>query len=119
MEGAGRLWKPGGTSVSRFSWLLRFNSPTVERLRLLDGRTTVSAPSVGLTGVTANQADLLWWFDLGGHIFRDLPTLFSTTSQGGAADPWAMGQLGAPILRPFRVVFDYPHARYALEKLER
>jgi hypothetical protein len=90
------------------------NGPTVERLRLLEGRAVQKAratlPGGEMDIALGPVADVI----IGGHRFDQLTALFPLESGGAFDDPYTLGNLGQECLQPFRVLFDYRHRRIAL-----
>ncbi|MCP5067273.1 MAG: hypothetical protein GY946_11965 [bacterium] len=56
----------------------------------------------------------LEWFEIGTRRVAPLRVKFSQTDGGVFASSLALGNLGTRMLKPFRLVFDYPRSRLAL-----
>lgn len=54
-------------------------------------------------------------FQLGAYFAEDTLVTFSKTEVPGAADPQISGEIGAGMLRRFKVVLDYPHRQLILD----
>ena len=54
-------------------------------------------------------------FEIGGVTFRDVPVTFPDASLGLGRKETRQGNLGSGLLRRFRVILDYAHARMILE----
>jgi hypothetical protein len=87
-----------------------FHSPTVADLKLLQGR---KVKDVQLAMKRASQGKIAW-FELGGHRFGNPNAVFALDPQGPFGDEYTAGNLGANLLKAFRIVLDYPHERVAL-----
>lgn len=92
---------------------LVFNSPYVERLDLLDGRQTRAIEALGGDGRLMVERGKVAWFELAGHRFTDVEADFATLRMGVLADPYTAGLICNDLLRPFKVVLDYPRNRIA------
>lgn len=95
---------------------LTFHAPTVERMKLLDDRTTTDAMLGGVGGTIKAKAATLDWFTIGGQRLEKLAATFALENKGAFANPDIDGNIGAGILRNFKLVFDYPHERMAFIK---
>lgn len=95
---------------------LTFHAPTVERMKLLDDRKTTDAMLGGVGGAIKAKAATLDWFTIGGQRLEKLAATFALENKGAFANPDIDGNIGAGILRNFRLVFDYPHERMAFFK---
>lgn len=95
---------------------LTFHAPTVERLKLLDQRQTTDAKLGGVGGAISAKAATLDWFIIGGQRLDRISATFALEHKGAFANPDIDGNIGAGILRNFRLVFDYPHERMAFIK---
>ncbi len=94
-----------------------FHTPTVNRLKLLEGRKVVESVLMGHGGSGKSYSGVIEWFELGGHRFEKQQASFSQTETGGMKDAYTLGNIGQLLLRPFRLVFDYPHGRIAFANL--
>lgn len=95
---------------------LTFHAPTVERMKLLDDRKTTDAMLGGVGGAIKAKAATLDWFTIGGQRLEKLAATFALENKGAFANPDIDGNIGAGILRNFKLVFDYPHERMAFIK---
>lgn len=95
---------------------LTFHAPTVERMKLLDDRKTTDAMLGGVGGAIKAKAATLEWFTIGGQRLEKLAATFALENKGAFANPDIDGNIGAGILRNFKLVFDYPHERMAFIK---
>jgi hypothetical protein len=91
-----------------------FNTPTVERHKLLEGREVRDTGLAGVGGMVWVKSGKLKSFTLGTKVFEDIETTFATSERGIFGQDFLAGNIGQDLLRPFRVVFDYPHERLAL-----
>lgn len=92
---------------------LIFHRPAVERLGLLEGRETTSSMSGGVGGMAETRMGELAWFELGGQRFERPLVGFSMAEIGALTDRYTVGNIGQELLRPFRLVLDYPGRRIA------
>lgn len=77
---------------------------------LLEGRPLSERLGAGVGGVTKGKIGTLRAVTLAGYELREVPVSFHTADVQGAFDTQRQaGNLGAGILRRFRVLFDYPH----------
>jgi hypothetical protein len=90
-----------------------FHSPAVEKLKLLDGRSTQPVAVGGVGGVRQARLGHVDSFELGGRPFGKVPAVFMLDREGALADPYTVGTLGGGFLTPFQLVLDYPHRRLA------
>lgn len=91
-----------------------FAKPFHERHRLLEGRASDSARSLGSGGTFAVRVGRIARFDFGGRRYDDLEVLFRT---GGISREGSAGTVGRTLLEPFTTVFDYPRHRIAFVPL--
>jgi aspartyl protease len=86
-----------------------FHSSAVRAHHLLDGRQVVRVQAgnlhLGLGEIP--------WFELAGHRFERPAVMFALDDEGVLGEVGTLGNIGVEFLRPFRVVFDYPHSRIA------
>lgn len=90
-----------------------FHSPAVDHLHLLSGRETQSAGMAGVGGTTEARIGTMAWFELGGHRFEGVPTVFSLAKVGAFADRYLTGNIGQDLMEPFTMVFDFGGSRVA------
>lgn len=95
---------------------LLFHAPAVERLGLLEGRTTTPTVNGGVGGMQQARAGTVAWFEIAGRRFENVEAQFSLAKSGALADAYTLGLVGVGILREFRLVFDDPHRRIAFVK---
>jgi hypothetical protein len=110
-EGLFKLDTGSGETVS-------LHAPAVERYKLLAGRETRASRSGGVGGSQASRMGKLAWFELAGHRFEEPDVEFAGTSEGAFADVYTTGNIGAGLLRAFRIVFDYGNKRVAFAPLK-
>jgi predicted aspartyl protease len=91
-----------------------FNAPTVERLKLLEERQVRDTGLAGVGGMIWVKTGKLKYFLLGGKRFEEIETTFATEKQGIFGMDFLAGNIGQDLLKPFRVVLDYPNERLAL-----
>ncbi len=77
------------------------------------GPVTVSGGGAG--GESKARPGKIQRFTLAGVDFPDLPVKFSEMTRGAFASRGLAGNLGAGVIRCFRVTFDYPHHQMWLE----
>lgn len=94
--------------------LVLFHSPTVERLRLLDGRAGQPMPVRGAAGTVDTVVDKLGWIEIAGERRSDVPAMFVTGAAGALADPHTDGTFGGVLLAPKKIVLDYGSRRMAV-----
>lgn len=98
-------------------WTVSFHAPAVESLKLLAGRETRESHSGGVGGSASSRAGRLAWFELGGRRFEGVEVEFTGVREGAFSDVYTMGNIGAGLLREFRVIFDYGNKRAAFARL--
>jgi hypothetical protein len=91
-----------------------FNAPTVERHRLLAERKVRDTGLAGVGGMVWVKTGTLKSFSLGTQVFEDIETTFATDKTGIFGMDFLAGNIGQDLLKPFRVVLDYPNERIAL-----
>ncbi len=96
----------GGSSI-------QLHAPAVERLKLLEGRTTVPTAQGGVGGMVMARQGVLKWFEIGGRRTEDVPATFATQPKGAFATPYTLGNIGGGLVKPFVLVMDYQHGRIA------
>jgi predicted aspartyl protease len=79
------------------------------------GTAEIRATAGGAGGAVKAKVGKVDHFTVGGVDFPDLPVAFSQNSRGAFASRWLAGNLGAGVLRCFRITFDYPHHQMWLE----
>jgi hypothetical protein len=95
---------------------LTFHAPTVERMKLLDQRQAIDTKLGGVGGAISAKAATLDWLTIGEQRLERISATFALENKGAFANPDIDGNIGAGILRNFRLVFDYPHERMAFIK---
>jgi predicted aspartyl protease len=91
-----------------------FHGPTVERLRLLEGRTLRTVPLGGVGGMTSAKAGKIAYFEIAGYRFESPNARFADTKIGAFGEGYLDGNVGQRFLDPFTVYLDYPNQRIAL-----
>lgn len=87
-----------------------------ERHALLAGRAPISARQAGGVGGTiVTEIATLSSFTLGGYRVPAVPAGFARAREGAFDTAEIAGNLGAGLLKRFRVIFDYSRARLTLE----
>jgi hypothetical protein len=90
-----------------------FHQPAVERWHLLEGRSLEDAKLGGVGGFVAAKKGSLAWFEIGGVRRENIPVTFAIEPKGTFSDSTKDGNIGADLLRPFRMVMDYTNSRAA------
>lgn len=90
-----------------------FHQPAVEKWKLLEGRDVTDARLGGVGGFVPAKKGVVGWFELGGVRREAVPATFATEAKGTFADASKDGNIGAELLRPFRMVMDYANERAA------
>lgn len=91
-----------------------FHAPAVSRYRLLRDRKTTSRTIKALRGSIEYRYGTIKDFELGGHTFTDLAAAFTPKRSGVYLERYDAGRIGVGVLRPFRIVLDYPNRRIAM-----
>lgn len=91
-----------------------FHGPTVERYRLLEGRTLRTVPLGGVGGMTSAKAGKLEYFEIAGYRFDSPNARFADTKVGAFGEGYLAGNIGQRFLDPFTIYLDYPNQRIAL-----
>jgi hypothetical protein len=91
-----------------------FNTPTVERHKLLDGRSVSDYTMAGVGGSLTVKRGKLGYFHLGDKRFEGVMTTFAVDKKGIFNEDFLAGNIGQELLAPFRVVLDYPNEKIAL-----
>lgn len=87
------------------------HAPTVEKYKLLEGRTTSPTVLSGHGGSVPGVAGPLEWFEIGGVRTQKVIATFATTKVAAFADEYTLGNIGGKLLSPFTLVLDYQHSR--------
>ena len=96
---------------------LSFNAPTVQRLRLTEGRRMGATKGRGVGGVVNRQRATPENALFGGHEHTNLSANFSTgDARGSWADPYVDGVMGVTSISSQPVLFDYPGRRVGFLK---
>src|SRR5262249_14487212 len=95
-----------------------FHAPAVEALRLLDRGAITATLSGGAGGSASPPEGVVEWFEAGGHRFGKPCVEFSQATAGTFTDAYTTGNIGQDFLRPFELVFDFPHDRIAFVPLK-
>lgn len=91
-----------------------FHGPTVEKLRLLEGRTLRTVPLGGVGGMTSAKAGKIAYFEIAGYRFEAPNARFADTKIGAFGEGYLDGNVGQRFLDPFTIYLDYPNQRIAL-----
>jgi hypothetical protein len=91
--------------------IILFHSPAVERLKLLEGRSTQPVRIGGAGGFVDARSGTLASFVVAGHRFPKPQAVFTLAKEGALAEPYTLGTFGGPFLAAFQLVLDYPHRR--------
>jgi hypothetical protein len=94
------------------------HAPAVERYKLLSGRDTAESQTGGVGGSGESRTGKLALFEFAGRRFESLDVEFSGARQGAFSDVYTTGNIGAALLREFRLVFDYGNKRVAFAPLK-
>ena len=89
---------------------------TVQEEGLLDDRNTVAGSAGGVGGQLQTREGTLTSFILGGHDFGEIRASFANENRGAFSNEMTAGNIGEELLRPFVLVFDYPHERIGFVK---
>ena len=98
---------------------VQLHAPAVERLKLLEGRTTIPTANGGVGGMTVAREGILKYFEIGGHRSEDVAATFASQAKGAFATPYTLGNIGGGLVRPFTLVMDYQHERIAFVERDR
>lgn len=88
-----------------------FYSPTVERLKLKEGRKLKGSMTGGVGGVMESALGTIPNFDFAGHRFENPEVGFQSTQKGEFSNPFMDGNIGQGFMDKFRLVLDYPKSR--------
>ncbi len=92
-----------GSALDLFGWY-------VDEKRLLDGRSPISEGlSGGVGGMTSEKLASLREIEIAGFTLPDVPIGMQWRTTGAFATRRIAGNLGAGILKRFRIAFDYAH----------
>jgi hypothetical protein len=69
----------------------------------------------GASGEFTGYAGQVKSFELGGYALKDVPTIYPDESYGPALREGRNGNLGAGILRRFKIIYDYAGKRMIIE----
>jgi len=112
---------PGGETVPLnlvldcgHSRALALNVGTQESI-VLPPNAVESRVGIGATGEISGHVGRIPMLKIGGHAFEDVVASFVSGPRTGPASAEEEGNLGAEILRRFRVAFDYGNERIVLE----
>lgn len=95
-----------------------FHWQAVERYHLLSNRETRENQGVGIGGSVTSRTGKLASFELAGRRFDDLIVEFAPGSAGSFSDAYTAGNIGAGVLRMFRIIFDFGNKRVAFVSLK-
>ncbi len=96
------------------SGTVTFNTPTVERFGLLNGRETTAYAAGGVGGSVRLRNGKMTYFELSGERFENVDVSFATEKKGVFAEDFLAGNIGQDLLKRFTIVFDYANERMAL-----
>jgi hypothetical protein len=88
-----------------------FHYQAVHDLGLAGTRETSAGLAGGVGGMVGTREGQLATFRLGGHAFQAVQASFAMEDTGAFADDYVSGNIGGELLKPFRLVFDYPGER--------
>jgi predicted aspartyl protease len=83
-------------------------------IRLPEG-AVAAVLGVGANGEVRGHRGLVKSFQLGGYTLKDIPTSFPDASAGTAGLGGRQGNLGAGVLRRFKIIYDYSRRRMIVE----
>lgn len=92
-----------------------FTNYGVTKFKLLDGRRTTKAIPGGAGGQAESLNGHIAYFTVGDHRYEIPEVGFQLATKGAFSTRYLAGNVGMGFLRDFRIVFDYPHGRMALE----
>lgn len=90
------------------------SAPTVEKLKLLDGRDTSASMSGGVGGIHAARKGALKTMTLCGQKVENVPAIFTQSEKGALSEGDLQGSIGVGLLKQFHVIIDYGNQRIAL-----
>lgn len=106
-EGWFRLDTGANTTVS-------MHEPAVRQLKLLEGRETTDTQLGGVGGFVKAKKATLATFEVGGQKLENINADLAIEAVGAFGDAASLGNIGTELIRPFRLVLDYPRHRLAL-----
>jgi len=95
-----------------------FHAPTVERLKLLEGRKTSDSMLGGVGGMRAAKAGTIERFELAGERFENLDVRFAVDAEGAMSDAYLVGNIGGGMINGRVLFVDYQNGGFALVKRE-
>jgi hypothetical protein len=102
------------------SHALILGAPFVKTQKILESiSTTIGAPSAGVGGETSMRLGRVQSLQLGRFAFARPVAGLAQSTKGALANPDLAGNIGAGILRRFKVIFDYRNHRMILEPNDR
>ena len=102
------------------SHALILGTPFVKTQKILASMsTTIAAPSAGVGGETSMSLARVQSLQLGRFALERPVTGLAQSAKGALANPDLSGNIGAGILRRFKVIFDYRNHRMILEPNDR
>jgi hypothetical protein len=102
------------------SHALILGTPFVKTQKILESMsTTIAAPSAGIGGETSMRLGRVQNLQLGRFALERPVTGLAQSAKGALANPDLAGNIGAGILRRFKVIFDYRNHRMMLEPNDR
>lgn len=91
-----------------------FNTPTVLRHNLLEGREVTTQSSAGVGGSVMVKSGTIKYFELAGTRFDDIDAAFATEEKGVFGEDYLAGNIGQDLLKSFTLILDYANERIAL-----
>lgn len=94
---------------------LSFHAPTVERLKLLEGRKNSMSMVGGVGGMKKARSGKIKSLEFGGKKHKKMEATFATEAAGAFADPYIDANIGGDVIGKSVMVIDYPHSRIAFK----
>ncbi|GMV24567.1 MAG: hypothetical protein AMXMBFR58_05980 [Phycisphaerae bacterium] len=89
------------------------HAPTVSEFRMLEDRNVTDAMMGGVGGMIKAKSGVLKSVTLGGRTFENVTATFALPGDSAMNDRGTLANVGGQLLKPFVLVFDYPHERMA------
>lgn len=90
------------------------HGPTVDRLKMLEGRDTTDTQTGGVGGMRPAKAGKVSTFTLAGKTYENLKVTFGLGDQGAFGDRYTLGVIGNQVLMDYVMTLDYGRDRIAL-----
>jgi predicted aspartyl protease len=90
------------------------HEPAVRELKLLEGRESTDSQLGGVGGFVKAKKAKLATFEIGGQKIENVTADMAIEAVGAFGDAASLGNIGTELIRPFRLVLDYPRHRLAL-----